>query len=238
MMNCNKVISQIVIVVMTFLFSFLIQKWPDEYHNSTLLSILGGIKVEEGNSINLLAMGRWLFLLGFFLVILGINITMFQKTRSMALYRYKSIKSWWKEYFFTIHKNILLYYIIIIIVVLLYNSEKIGLDEILVIFTYYLHLCCLISFILAFDVVYRKKAILGIIIIFEGVLYILSVQYSCMWLVPGMYVCSSWCIDNGFDGLLVFAFELVAIVFFWSLIPFLWKKGFFERKSVIDGNSD
>lgn len=233
-----KLRCQIVLVGISILFALLIQQWPGEQNNSTLLSVLGGIKIEEDHHINLLAMGRWLFVLGFFLVILGIDITAFQRAGSMALYRYKNIDNWWNAYFFAIHKNILLYYMSIIITVLLYNDEKTGIDTILVILTYYLHLCCLISFILAFDIVFQKRGILGIVVVFEGFLYILTLKYSCMWLVPGMYVCSSWYIVNGFEGFIVFLLELLMIVLFWKMVPFLWKKGILERKNVIDGNGD
>lgn len=229
--------KQVVFIALSILFAFLIQRWPGEQDGNGIVSIFGGIEMKDGQFLDLLAMGRWLFTFGFFSLLLGVELSQTRKVKEMTMYRYKSIGKWWSRYFCTVHGKILFAFLIVTVFVKGMGDGN-GIGDFCAAFTYYLHLCCVVSLVIVLDTLFQWKALLGGVVLAEGIMYVISVKNTCYWMVSGMYVCSNLHVADGFEIQKVYLCELILILLLWVAVPVLWKKGFMERKDRDYGNSN
>ena len=143
-MNVNKKLSNIIFMAAFALFTWM---WSDKY-DGVITSVLGGIETES-DIIDILGLGKWLFLFAVYFLILNKMLVDNRKTLLFTLYRYRDFKSWWKQYFLRLHITMFLYYLISCIVwyvigVVTDNSSS-HTVEIMIIF--YMHLAMYFSII-------------------------------------------------------------------------------------------
>ena len=153
-MNVNKKLSNIIFMAAFALFTWM---WSDKY-DGVITSVLGGIETES-DIIDILGLGKWLFLFAVYFLILNKMLVDNRKTLLFSLYRYRDFKSWWKQYFFRLHITMFLYYLISCIVwyvigVVTDNSSSHAV-EIMIIF--YMHLAMYFSIIAAADRILNKS---------------------------------------------------------------------------------
>lgn len=94
--------------------------------------------------------------------------------------------------------------------------------------TFFLHLSGMVSILLMVDYISTVKLAPGILIVIEGVSYVLSVNYNIPWLSCGMYNRSVFVRTDGF-GTGALAAELMVIIICFIAVPLLWKKDILER---------
>lgn len=238
--KCNQVFYRTLglPVALTCIFSLIAERWVPQQER-LVFSMFGGIEFYTKDFIDLYAMGRWLFSFGFFFFIAGLNMMISKKIMCFALHRYDSFGKWWRRYFFEIHLKICLCFLITITVWSFADNGKIQMNEtVLVCLTYLMHLLCMVSMLVLFDMVLQSKAMMGIFIVIEGFFYVLSVSHECDCLVSGMYVRSSWYLDEGFYWAWVYIIEILISLFCFFTVPLLWKSGYFERRELLNGKSD
>lgn len=224
----------------TLLFALFIQKWSSKTGDYDIYSILSGIEFEGKEELHLLAMGKWLFLLGFFLIITTININTYKKISILLIFRYGEFKKWWIHYFLSVINSVCICFFCTIFVWKVYggNSNVSCWKQAQVSCHYLLHLLSIISIIIVLDLILQSNSIIAFFIIAEGVMYIFSVCYQYPWLVPGMYVRSNWHTENGYNGIITYILEFLVIILCFIIIPILWKKGHLEERNWINGKDN
>lgn len=227
------------VAVSVGLMTYLMRIWPDERKARDLCFLLGGIEWQGNGYIDLLAMGKWLFLLGYFILLTGIELNFYKKTIYFSLYRHEGIKRWWRRHFFHIQGKIsVVFFGITLIWIIVGKQTGFGTGEVQVVMVYYAHLLCLVSLMVMADIMVQTRAVAGLLIVAEGFGYVLSVNCQCAWLAPGMYVRSQWYSENGFSALVVLILEMLMILLCYAGIPFLWRKGYLEERNWMNGKCD
>lgn len=219
-MNVNKKLSNIIFMAAFALFTWM---WSDKY-DGVITSVLGGIETES-DIIDILGLGKWLFLFAVYFLILNKMLVDNRKTLLFSLYRYRDFKSWWKQYFLRLHITMFLYYLISCIVWYVIggvtdNSSSHAV-EIMIIF--YMHLAMYFSIIAAADRILNKSIMPCILILIEGVTYIISVQYRHIVLTFGMYRRMAL-MDNKWFQVIVPGIEFIVCWLCYFSVIRLWKK--------------
>ena len=94
---------------------------------------------------------------------------------------------------------------------------------------FFLHLSVYMSGIIVCDFVCEKNILPCILIVLEGMLYVLSVDYRLPALAWGMYVhCTSS--EIGIFSPVLCVIKTVLILGCYAIIPVFWKYGIIERK--------
>lgn len=199
--------------------------------DGAITGILGGIP--DYGELELVPMGRWLFLFGFYFLSACRQLGKKRKLGIFTLYRYQSFHAWWKNCFGMTHMANLLVFLIGCAVWELAGllSGKTGTHEIEIIVVFYLHLSVWISILIVSDIVFEKKIMPCILIIVEAVLYVFSVNYENPYLAGGMYLRCSYR-ENGIFSVAVYIIEIVIIVICYKIEPFLWKQGIWEGRKM------
>lgn len=211
-------------LLMTVCFAFFVYAWTDK-DDEVIFRILGGIPDYGGRTIEIVPLGKWLFLFGFFFLIACRTINMSQQIKKLQMYRYQKFVKWWSQHFTVVHMvNAFTFFTAYLIWRLICGEN----GKIEVVFVFFLHLSCMISILLLFDFI-GKKTVPCILIIIEGMGYVLSVNYDISWLACGMYNRSILFREGGFS-VGVFILEIVIILFCYMGAPYLWKKEILERK--------
>lgn len=178
--------------------------------------ILGGIPVQTGE-IEIVLMGKWLFLIAFYLLLTGIELNSRESIRLYALYRYKSYHNWWRKNFYSIQ---LLMSMLLMESVLLWSGyERInGLSSgsaVQIVFLFWVHMCFLVMLQCLLHLFIQNGMGASILIFLEGIGYLFSLKIkNCGLLTPGiwgMYIRSSLAEKNGFQTILVVFIQLAAI---------------------------
>jgi hypothetical protein len=217
-------------VLSAVMIALLVFKWPGR-HGELIFSCLGGIE-ENGKTIMLLPMGKWLLSYGYFFLIAGIEIRQAKKMCIFSLQRYGTFSSWWRRYFFRIQNIILLLYFEMIFIwrIIEWASGQKTRNAFLIIFTFYLHLSMMISLELCSDLIWEKDVMAAALIVIEGICYIVAEEYKLPWMAGGMYVRSEHFLNYGFQLIAVYVMESVVIVVCYTLVWILWKKGIGVQK--------
>ncbi|MBD5543609.1 MAG: hypothetical protein HDR01_05045 [Lachnospiraceae bacterium] len=212
-------------LLLTICFAFFVYNWTWQKQDP-IMEILGGIPDYGGKNIELVPLGKWLFLFAFFLFIVCKEIQTDLKIRKFKLYRYQNFMAWWREHFFSIHFTNGIAFLIAYLIWAGLGEMNMQLAAAL---TFFLHLSSMVSILLAVDYISTVKLAPGILIVAEGVGYVLSVNYDIPWLACGMYNRSVFVRTDGFwIGTLVA--EVVVTVICFLAVPVLWKKDILERK--------
>lgn len=218
-MVCNKWYF-----LLTVCFAFFVYVWIDK-DDEVIFRILSGIPDYGGRTIEIVSLGKWLFLFGFFFLMACRTINMSREIKKFQMYRCQKFIRWWSQYFAVVHMVNALTFLIAYFIWWLVCREN---EKMEVVFVFFLHLSCMISILLLFDFI-GKKIMPCILILIEGIGYVLSVNYDIPWLACGMYNRSIFFRKDGFSvGILVL--EIMIIVFCYVAALYLWNKGILERK--------
>lgn len=203
--------------------------WKDK-NKDVFLSLIGGIEEYDGE-ILILPMGRWLFLFGFFFLLAGLEVMKIKRVSYFVCYRHSTFKHWWKKQFIHIHLMVVILFGIALLtwlgcsIVQGKSLEDIGVISV----TFLIHICLMVTIEICFDVLFSKALTGGILIVVEGVLYIIAEQYQIPWLAGGMYIRSSKMLENGFALPVMYVAEILFMLVCYGMILFMWKKGYMEE---------
>ncbi len=205
--------------------------WSDRV-KSIITEILAGISTKTG-VIEVVPLGKWLFLFAFYFFIICRKLSENRRMLAFALYRYKYFETWWKRHFITMHIS---NFIIFIISCVIWGTLELfdgnftneNYDVILV---FFLHLSVWISVLIAGNIIFDTKITPCILLIFEGMLYIVSVNLNLPFLACGMYVNCSYA-KLGVIAAVAYVIEILIIAICYLAVPKLWKWGHLERKVV------
>lgn len=224
---------------LTIIFAFFAVMWHGE-KEGIIFFILGGIKNDMGKQIELLPMGKWLFLFGYFFMIIGMQLARERQSVTLLMHRYGSFYKWWRTHFINIEFLIMILFLSSICIwkCMEFVYEVKSLNFIWICVTYFIHLICMGAVEISSDILFSSKVMSAILIILEGILYILSIQYSLPWLAAGMFVRSDKYQKDGYSILLVYIIEVFIIAICYLAVPVLWKCGWLERREIWNGKSD
>ncbi|GFI22826.1 hypothetical protein IMSAGC011_01602 [Lachnospiraceae bacterium] len=199
---------------------------------SIITEILAGIP-NEGSIIEIVPLGKWLFLFAFYFFIISRKLSKNRKILPFILYRYRYFKTWWKRHFIAMH---IIDFIIFIISCVIWGmlelfDENFTNENFGIILVFFLHLSVWISVLVVNDIIFSAKITPCILLIFEGMLYIISVNFNLPFLVCGMYVNCSYS-KLGIIAMVVYAIEILTIAICYLIVPKLWKLGYLERKVI------
>ena len=222
-MHINEKKESIINILVIIGSALFVWMWSDK-SCGVIYSILGGIEIEN-HQINLLKLGKWLFIFAVYFFIFIKKLTDNRKTRLLSLYRYESFKDWWKCFFLNSQLSMFGIYIIncLFFYVLEFITNNHSNHIIEIIFIFYVHLATLLSIIIACNQIITKSIIPCVLIILEGIAYLLSVQYSLLILSCGMYSSMSK-IDNKCMVIIAVLAQLLISGISYSTVVWLWKK--------------
>lgn len=226
--NCIDVWDGLAVIC----YSFFIWYWIDG-KKGIIIEILGGIPIENGNMIEIVPLGKWLFLFAFYFFIVCRKLSKSRSILTIALYRHQYFKSWWKCHFITIHITNFLIFIISCAIwrILEIFEGKSGGESFAVMLVFFLHLNVWISILILSDIIFERKIAPCILLILEGILYIFSINYNLQFLVCGMYVRCSFS-QLGIAAAAVYGIEISIIAACYFIAPQLWRYGYSERKII------
>lgn len=196
------------------------------------IAILGGISVDDGNTIDVVGMGRWLLLIAFFLLLATLQFDCLKNVMKFEISRMASFKRWWRLSFLRSQITFFLSFLYCCCVwcagsVLLYGTIKVETGCLL---TFYIHMSMWIAVSSLGNVTTGKNILPGVIIIMEGMLYVGSINWNFPALTGGMYL---RIVTAGRVGMLnVYVIEMCVIILCYMMGIFMWKKGYLERWDI------
>lgn len=210
--------------LLTLCFALCIYGWTWDKEN-LMREILGGVPYSGGDEILLLPLGKWLFLFGFFFFILCRGMLTDSRIGVLERYRYGSFGRWWGTRFLTLHLKNVLAFLTAYLCWGLLGGFPMQAEMALV---FYLHLCAMVSLLIVADYFQMSGMAPGILIVAEGVGYVLSVRHSLPWMACGMYSRSVFAGSDGFPAWILTA-EAALTVLCCAAVPVLYRKGISER---------
>lgn len=211
-------------ILMTVCFALFVYGWTEQ-KDEAIFGILGGVPDYGGGTIEIVSLGKWLFLFGFFSLVTCRTISTGKGVRNFELYRHQQFVKWWSLHFAKAHMINVFTFLVAYLIWLLLCRGNTELEAALI---FLLHLSCMTSILLLFDFI-GVKIIPCILIIAEGIGYILSVNYNIPWLACGMYNRSIFFRGDGFSSV-VFVLETTIILFCYIVVPLLWGKTFWKGR--------
>ena len=207
--------------LMTLGFALCIYGWTWDKSNP-VQEILGGVPYEEGGELLLLPLGKWHILFGFFFFILCRGMLADSRFVIFEKYRYGSFRGWWRVHFWTLHLKNSLTFLTAYLLWGLLGKLDMQAGAALV---FYLHLGAMVSILIAADYFRLSGVAPCILIVAEGVCYVLSVRHHLSWLACGMYTRSVFERADGFPAWILAA-EVLLTGLCWVLVPVLHDRGF------------
>ena len=201
--------------------------WSDK-SGGVIYSAYGGIEIES-RELNLIKLGKWLFIYGLYFLLLIKQLTDNKKTQLFSIYRFGSFKAWWKSYFLKIHLLMLGSYVIscLVFYVIELITDNHSSNTIEVLFIFYVHLATYISIIIACNQMFTKSLVPCVLIVFEGITYLISVQSSVMISSCGMYTSMSR-IDSKCMIITIMMAQLLIGYVCYYIVIWLWKKDYLD----------
>lgn len=204
-------------------FALLVGYWSDK-RNGLLVGALGGVPDNGSGALELLCLGKWLFLYAFFFFIICRELIVDERIFGFTVYRFRSFKTWWRMHFCSVlTANAVVYTFVSF---LWWTADRINgqsNNKALVIYMIFLlHLSCMAGIILLFDYLTANKLAPCILIITEGILYVLSVRYRIPWLACGMFCRIAFCVDDGFPAVICVV-EILVTCLCYLAVPLLSK---------------
>lgn len=214
----------------TLIFSLLDYKWAGP-GGGVLEVLLGGIE-ESGGEILPIPMGRWLFAFGWLFLAAGLESMRERRLFVFELYRYGSFGRWWFKQFLRIQGVSFILYIEMAVVwyVLEIMTGRETEEAGWILITFGLHAAVFVAVELCFDLLAVKGLTAGVLIIAEGMGYVLAEQTGNPWFAGGMFVRSSRCMDGGFSLSVMYSVEVVLLILCYTAVWRLGKSGRLENR--------
>lgn len=189
-----------------------------------LFSLLGGVEDAGGGEINILALGKWLFLTGFFLLMAGRELVRRRQMFLFCVYRYGDVKNWWTHTFLGVLGRMCILYMEAVVLWGVFQWMETNLIQgIWQVCTFGLHMLCLVAVVCASGVAFSKNYMLPILLVAEGILCVLAVQCDMPVFASGMYYHSSQWKENGFSIPMVYFID-GCLIFLCYVSVMLWNK--------------
>lgn len=214
----------------TFVFALLDYKWAGP--GGGILEVrLGGIE-ESGGEILPVPMGRWLFVFGWFFLTAGLYSIRARRLLVLELYRHGSFGRWWFRQSLRIYGMSFILYMEMVLVwyVLEWLTGRKTEEAGWILITFGLHAALFVAVETGLNLLAMKGMAAGILIIAEGMGYVLAEQTGNPWLAGGMYVRSSRYIENGFSLPVMYSVEIVLLVFCYTAVWLLGRSGRLENR--------
>lgn len=185
------------------------------------LKFFGGISIEDSwGEIPLIPLGQWLLPIAVCLLLQGFYIERNHKIEIFTKYRCGTIVRWWRiNYVKGLIRGTVISIGLMLAVMLLdmarrepFPKELLGASVL-----WYLHMLTMQSLFLCMDLFSIRKLIPAVLILLEGITFIIGFRYqtmgSVMYGMWGMYYRSSWYDGlQGFSSFLVIIIELILIM--------------------------
>ncbi|MDE6625264.1 MAG: hypothetical protein K2K56_02705 [Lachnospiraceae bacterium] len=219
----------------TLVFALLDYKWAGP-SGGILEVLLGGIEViqceESGGEILPFPMGRWLFVFGWLFLTAGLYSIRARRLFVLELYRYGSFGRWWLKQCLRIQGMSFILYMEMVLVwyVLELMTGRKTEEAGWILLTFGLHAAVLVAVEICLNLLAMKGMAAGILIIAEGMGYVLAEQTGNPWLAGGMFVRSSRYIENGFSLSVMYSVEILLLVFCYTAIWRLERSGRLENR--------
>lgn len=194
--------------------------------------LFGGIEWLDDGYLDLLALGRWLFLYGMLLFFFTLFVNRKRRSSQFILYRYRTFRKWWSVSFWSgifITEGM---FFGIVFICFACNGVGDVRQNLYICIVYGIHLALAGSIIRVVDFLYPGIPITAYLIIWEGVSYVLSVQFDCSGIVSGMYVRSTSYISGGFSIETACIIKGILIGLCYETVCELWKKGYIDGKDT------
>lgn len=219
-------------VLAVICYSAFVWYWINNTQNA-IMEILGGIPNEMGSTIEMVPLGKWLFLFAFYSFIICRKLSKNRKILTFTLYRHRCFKSWWKHHFIAMHITDFLVFVISCSIwgtLELFNG-KWTKENFAIILVFFLHLSVWVSILAVSDIIFERKIAPCILLILEGMLYVCSVNFNLPFLVCGMYVNCSYP-KLGIVSVMAYGIEVLTVAICYLVVPRLWRFGCLERKVI------
>jgi hypothetical protein len=189
---------------------------------SIFFQLFAGVPMNEMDAFPLIPLGRWLFMIGIYLLIMGFYLGKSRQNQQFIMIRYGFIQNWWQQYFL---KNLfgglltaaVLLGMMKLIDWLFGQRSAVSLKEIVMISVLWtLHIVVLLALFLLLEVLGLRKMIPAALLLFEGLTFLSGFRVKeiarLMFGSWGMYVQSSIYENTyGFSMIIVIAIQSVMI---------------------------
>jgi hypothetical protein len=190
---------------------------------SLFYQLFAGVPMNEMDAFPLIPLGRWLFMIGIYLLIMGVYLGRSRQNQQFIMIRYGFIQKWWQQYFF---KNLfgglltsaVLLGMIKLIDRLLGTRFVVSLKEIVMIsILWTIHTVVLLALFLFLEVLGLRKMTPALLLLLEGLTFLSGFRVKkiarLMFGSWGMYVQSSIYENKyGFSIIIVIAIQSVIVV--------------------------
>lgn len=206
-------------------FALFVLKWRNQTEYN-IIGILGGISDFDTDRIEIIQLGKWLFLFAFYFWFIERKLEKDRKIITFKIYRYGRFQTWWKYHYIKMHWSSFCTYGISCLIWMVAEFGKRGCikNEFAVILVFFLHLSLWMSILILCDILVYKKIVICILLLAEGLTYIFSVNFKVPCLAFGMYARSS-----GLVAIFIYMLEVFGIIGCYITGLWLWKKGWLER---------
>ncbi len=194
---------------------------------SLFFQLFAGVPMDEMDTFPLVPLGRWLFPIGIYLLVIGFRLGMDKQNRRFVIVRCGRIQKWWRHYFL---RNLLngviaavslltLFQVIDLFAFQMFAVNRKELSAIFVLWT--VHAMTLTSLFLFLDIFNMKKMIPAGLLLFEGLTFLSGFHFRnsarFMFGVWGMYVQSNLYEDTyGFSMISVMVVQgAIIMVCYW-----------------------
>lgn len=186
---------------------------------SMFIRLFAGVPSDYFGAIPLIPFGWWLLPIGLFLLAAGFYAERDRKLKVLSLYRYGTVKSWWKRLFgkgllYGV-KTALLFLLIVLNWDIAMGNLSLLTAELLaeIIVLWLFHSVCMAALFVLLDLFPVRRFVPGALFLSEGVTFIIGCQVHAvshvMYGMWGMYLQSSFYEAGGFPAWPVIAAEVV-----------------------------
>lgn len=207
---------------------------------SLFFQLFAGVPMNEMDTFPLVPLGRWLFPIGIYLLIIGFRFGMDKQNRCFVIIRYGWIQKWWKHHFL---RNLLNGVFVAVSLLALFKIIDLfalqmfigNLKEILTIFILWaVHAMTLSALFLFLETLKIKKLIPAVILLLEGLTFLSGFRFResarFMFGSWGMYVQS-----NLYEGMYGFSIISVIIVQVTIIIVCYWLGSYLLKGKEMEG---
>lgn len=214
----------------TLVFALLDYKWAGP-GGGILEVLLGGIE-ESGGEILPVPMGRWQFVFGWLFLTAGLYSIRARRLFVLELYRHGSFGRWWFQQCLRIQGMSFILYMEMVLVwyVLELMTGRKTEEAGWILLTFGLHAAVFVAVEICLNLLTMKGLAAGILIIAEGMGYVLTEQTGNPWLAGGMYVRSSRYIENGFSLPVMYGMEISLLLLCYTAVWLLGRNGRLENR--------
>lgn len=207
---------------------------------SLFFQLFAGVSVKEMDAFPLVPLGRWLFPIGIYLLIIGFRLGRNKQNRRFVIIRCGRIQKWWKHYFW---RNLLqgafaavcfpaLFGLMDLIVLQMFTGDRKETTAIFVLWT--VHAMVLSALFLFLETLKIKKLIPAVILLLEGLTFLNGFRFKeiagFMFGSWGMYVQS-----NLKEGRYGFSAIRVMLVQAAVIMACYWLGGYLLKRREMEG---